>query len=371
MLLVIAGAGASYDAFPHDQPHPFTPAPPEDNVARLPLANQLFEPRPRFFDVMRLVAPLMDIQHRLFERTQKMSVEDVLASFASQVGDNPRRAVQLTAAKFYIRDIIEYCEQDLYRKLQVPTNMMTLVDQILHVQRNPALTTFLTFNYDRLIENSLENRGYNYDSLSKYTDNMEQPNLVKLHGSVNWIHHVADPTSESSSMRPYMWESGISNRIRRCQISTEFEQVNRDYFEKSTTDRSIPAIAIPTRDKSFECPSPHQAFLEELIPQVTKIITIGWRGAEKTFERMVRKHQPNSPDILSICGTISDEDRYVKQRMQEIFGAGASVVALPVSFSRAANSGVFEDFIGGKRVAWDNNSIIVTDRKQPYVITRY
>jgi hypothetical protein len=46
----------------------------------------------------------------------------------------------------------------------------------------------------------------------------------------------------------------------------------------------FPALAIPLVTKlDFECPRAHRELLHECIPLVSKILVIGWRGAEKHF----------------------------------------------------------------------------------------
>jgi hypothetical protein len=51
-----------------------------------------------------------------------------------------------------------------------------------------------------------------------------------------------------------------------------------------------PALAIPLKTKdTFECPSVHLNYLQEFLPQTKKIITIGWRGMETHFLKLLEK----------------------------------------------------------------------------------
>lgn len=50
----------------------------------------------------------------------------------------------------------------------------------------------------------------------------------------------------------------------------------------------FPAIALPVEKKrSFECPSDMLEELANLLPQITKILVIGWRGTEEHFLAML------------------------------------------------------------------------------------
>jgi hypothetical protein len=53
----------------------------------------------------------------------------------------------------------------------------------------------------------------------------------------------------------------------------------------------FPALAIPVESKSdFECPDEHLAALREAIPQVDKLLVIGWRAAETHFLELLRQY---------------------------------------------------------------------------------
>jgi hypothetical protein len=55
----------------------------------------------------------------------------------------------------------------------------------------------------------------------------------------------------------------------------------------------IPALAVPIQNKpDFECPPNHIQLLRELLPEVNRILIIGWRGMEGHFMRELRDHRP-------------------------------------------------------------------------------
>jgi UDP-N-acetyl-D-mannosaminuronic acid transferase (WecB/TagA/CpsF family) len=117
-------------------------------------------------------------------------VEDVLQAYASQIPEYPDRERQLAAVRFYIQGIIQHCEDRWYRNAnQVATNLMGLVDEIERARRSRERPIFVTFNYDRLIENALENRGRVFAAMKDYILPDTIP-VVKLHGSVDWARRL-------------------------------------------------------------------------------------------------------------------------------------------------------------------------------------
>jgi hypothetical protein len=128
----------------------------------------------------------------------------------------------------------------------------------------------VTFNYDLMLELALERLGMTFRDIDSYVE-QNTFRLFKLHGSVDCVH----PTSFSGE--PPNDGSQAVREIPRATVSTEFER-------GAPGQRDLPAVALPFVAKaSFECPSTHQALLAESLPDVDRVLIIGWRGAEKHF----------------------------------------------------------------------------------------
>jgi hypothetical protein len=85
MLMVIFGAGASYDSFP-SAPAPL-PVPFPDYIERPPLASQLFERRDRFRDFARQYPKCLPLIAELEPRPSPgVSVEEFLEQYQSASG---------------------------------------------------------------------------------------------------------------------------------------------------------------------------------------------------------------------------------------------------------------------------------------------
>ncbi len=108
MLMVIFGAGASYDSIPS---YPPGTLPPSGELDRLPLADHLFDNRPEFVRVMTRFPECKPIIPRLQQHGENFSVEQVLGELQAEVDDYPDVLPQLTAIRFYLRNMIWTCEE--------------------------------------------------------------------------------------------------------------------------------------------------------------------------------------------------------------------------------------------------------------------
>ena len=86
MLLVVLGAGASYDSAPSKHPDESTY---RNLMGRPPLANQLFADRPDFGNVMNKYPKVLDIAPRLRHLQGELSIETVLQGYQSETLEYP------------------------------------------------------------------------------------------------------------------------------------------------------------------------------------------------------------------------------------------------------------------------------------------
>jgi SIR2-like domain len=189
MLLVILGAGASYDSAPNLQLGQTT-------LYRPPLADQLFDNRMSFRPALARYRQCHPIVPYIFNRG-KRSLEEVLQELSeSKTAERPR---QLMAVRYYIRDIIHHCCKDWLAEINCITNHKTLVDQILEYEKERIL--FVTFNYDELLEDALSDHGFSTNSLQAYANGHYRFSLYKLHGSVNWVRLIWYPAGREKNSR--------------------------------------------------------------------------------------------------------------------------------------------------------------------------
>jgi hypothetical protein len=110
----------------------------------------------------------------------------------------------------------------------------------------------------------------------------------------------------------------------------------------------FPALAIPVENKQdYECPQEHLRALEQCIPQVTKLLIIGWRANENLFLDMLAKGIARNARIMVVSGT--EEGAFqvmarISARWRAVGLVGTFVAAQP-GFSNFIFSPEWEDFL--------------------------
>jgi hypothetical protein len=312
MLMVIIGAGASYDSSPDK------PARPGDGEAhRPPLADNLFLDS-GLRHTARLQFPIVhEIVPELLPRPGR-SLEESLQRLQDESVKDPHRLRQLTAVRYYLQYLFRSLGPAWLNDIGSVTNYLALIGQIIHHRRDddPDPICLVTFNYDTLIEHALEMRVEM--KINKMGDYVSDKNfkLFKLHGSENWGRTLTSAPSTVSWVNKNPWgqPEEIISHIDKVSVSDTYVIAGKQAYQGPAL---FPAVAIPVLSKDqFECPPTHIAALEALIPRVTKILTIGWRGKEQHFLNMLTKGLGGSAtgiDIVTVAGTKDEAQQTLAQ----------------------------------------------------------
>lgn len=318
MLLVIFGAGASYDSDPS--------RPPGDSRQaqfRPPLADELFADRPQFSEAMERFPECRAIIPLLRSRSGGASVERVLEVLQGEAVGYEKRRRQLLAIRFYLQLMLTRCVQDWSSGARGITNYRTLLDQIDR-WRAPATddpaplgsysdVCLVSFNYDTLLEDALPEVGVFPTTIDQYITHAHYK-VIKLHGSTNWGKEITEPTdlTEPNDVD----DDNAALHIAQRMIGQASKLVTGDTYTVLRTGPAsvlvkppeplralFPAVAIPMETKrSFECPASHLAILEGRLSEVHKILVIGWRANDDHFVDLLRRKLVRQPRIQIVAG---------------------------------------------------------------------
>lgn len=271
-LLVIFGAGASFDSVPkrdwniEQRQSPFLP----------PLAQQLFEPRDPFRQVIDDYSACVPMIGRLRNLVGRGDyVEEFLEREVERSGQDRRTLSQLTALRYYIRQIIEDCSKKWLELSRRVTNYAILLDTIERWRSEKGeAVALVTFNYDTLLDDACwRSLQWSIIRIHDYLPEQSQYRLFKLHGSVDWLRRIRFP-------RGSFGPDALIEFAHLIGFQDQYGMKN----EVPQDVPSLPAIAIPTQTKSgFECPPDHVEALLRMLPEVTRILVVGWRGQEQHF----------------------------------------------------------------------------------------
>jgi hypothetical protein len=162
MLMVIFGAGASYDsaqAFRLPSPqaaqqHYGSEVPTSDHkeLWRPPLATELFlDSNGAFRDIVQKYRKLLPILPHLRQPSNGRSVEQELESWQTEASADPERKRQLFSVRYYLHDLLLKVSEEWLKRTGGVTNYVTLLDQIRHLNTAGEPVCLVTFNYDLVL----------------------------------------------------------------------------------------------------------------------------------------------------------------------------------------------------------------------------
>ena len=104
----------------------------------------------------------------------------------------------------------------------------------------------------------------------------------------------------------------------------------------------FPAIAIPLeRKRNVECPQAHIDYLTGVLPEVTKLLVIGWRGADAPFVEILKKHLRRPKSLL-----VAKDKADARNIMGRLTSAGLNIELFSeVGFSEFVVGRQAEDFL--------------------------
>lgn len=310
MLLVIFGAGASYDSVPDLKP-PDPPLsalrPPMQNThyenERPPLASQLFDNRPSFVEAMKRFPQCMPLIPLL--RKEGVAVEQELARFQEQAARFPQRHRQLAAIRYYLHFAIWECERVWRHRHVGITNYATLLDEIERWRFEfNQWVCFVTFNYDPMLDITMQEvLRFGIQDLNSYVSH-ENYMLIKLHGSTNWGRELNITASPQQFSHQRLIEEADKLPER---VTDRYRIVTSHPMWMEGEKLVFPALSIPVEKKDeFSCPEAHVEVLKKMIPHVRKILTVGWRATEDKFLNLLFSNLNTTapPDLMIVSGDV-------------------------------------------------------------------
>ena len=325
MLMVIFGAGASYDSVPSRQPstHKRGALP-----TRPPLADELFLPEGLFAESLQSFRRVSPIVPYLQAHNPQVTIEHRLEELQAEGESDPERKRQIAAVRFYLHFMIAQFEHEWNEVAAGVTSYVTLLDR-LRRSRGTDPVLLATFNYDRLIENALQSVDINITDLSDYIRH-DSFKLFKLHGSTHWAREVEQPPIANVKDKN-VWQIAyeLIDRAPELKISDRYRIIDERPIGKFDETPLFPALAIPVETKRvFECPSEHLDCLCAHLPKVKRILIVGWRGTEEHFLGLLKSHLSTKVHIQVVVADQKEAER-VLSRFES---AGIDYAPAPTGF---------------------------------------
>ena len=283
--LIIFGAGASYD---------FSHIGKAGDVAPLTknLADEKFHHTDLIGKYEGVGSLLSDIIHQV---KNGKNFEDVLSDKSNRAQGSTQLLANLSALYFYLETLFERIStpNDLNRRIHLANNYHIILDRIHEHAEGKALVA--TFNYDTLFENSLP-RGSAPNSMQDYISGGIK--IIKLQGSHDWSY-VQPVSTEDLQYAKDGFELWMKNPNVFDNFHIKGHNPRHKNELKTAADNRIgdvhylqlPALALPLTGKDrYVCPESHTQALERALPEVDRVLIIGWRAGDPLLLKMLKKH---------------------------------------------------------------------------------
>lgn len=327
-LLVVLGAGASYDNVPGRRPGDATDGSVLVGAVGLP-SLQLDEVRPPLTqDLARpgrltnwalerwpLARPVVDyLRRHVVEATtgrqQVVRLESALQEYQAGEDIVPERALHMFAMRFYLQDLL--WASTAYSMSASLTggvsNYLTLVSRLLEwAGRGGRQVVVISFNYDLMVERALKSMwGFSARRMGDYLAH-DRVGFLKPHGSIHWGWELQQVPRISSTDPVAFGRRSIEFAVQ-YGVERSLTVVPRATFEGRTVSGEtrqpyVPALAMPLDGKSdFVWPPEQRERFDLCQGLVTRVLTIGWRGMEPHFLDLLPPLVTAGAKVLTVAG---------------------------------------------------------------------
>ncbi len=350
MLMVIFGAGASFDSDPNDPADGLSKAGP-----RIPMARDLFWSgygpyAARFPACQGLLRRLRAAAPAVEAELERIRIEGRERTFLLR---------ELEAVRYYLQALIEAAEKTWLERLTDHVTTYTLLLQEIEEWREDRSedVAFVTFNYDRLLDRACRSvvpalRLRRVSDYGRGTTHL----VFKLHGSTDWHEEVNLVAGEhlSNEGSALEYANALIDRTGSFQPSGRYVMDGESSDAPGRWGPLRPALAIPMTTKrgdDFSCPREHIESLAEVIPEVGDLILVGWRAEEQHFQQLWRNSVERRRRTLLRRLLVVDGSREaalgIASRVRESFGLSSGVVVgtSGQGFSASVQDGIFRQFL--------------------------
>jgi hypothetical protein len=171
--------------------------------------------------------------------------------------------------------------------------------------------------------------------------------VLRPHGSIGWQEEVDSPGNELTG-------GDVEQANRLIDLSGRYQRTGRyampgqDLLEWGPRGPLRPAIAVPMVTKTgddFACPRTHIQVLHEVVPYVSQLVVVGWRGAEGHFHERWRSAAANKTVLQKVL--IVDAGDKAARQVEETLKPGLKIGG-GVLWNREING--FSSFVEGSAV---------------------
>jgi hypothetical protein len=279
------------------------------------------------------------------------TLEWVLAEYRKNSATNPETIKQITAFRFYLRDLLYQSAVEVRERDDGINNYSRLVHKCVQWSHHEKkIVCFVSFNFDPLLEWACQEKfHFNPAVLSDYF-NGERIFVLKPHGSVLWAWESSSVPADNV-WNPYQLviESGelaTSNELRLVASNEPEDTV----FRQGSGLRygALPVLALPIAgSKEFVWPEEQDHLFNERIQigAFGKVLTIGWRANEEHFLKILESRVANNALVYTVTGNSPKGVTEVMRNLSPIIRPMTGQANFTDGFSNFVNGDIIDNLL--------------------------
>jgi len=271
--VIIFGAGASYDV----------------SKGEIPLTKGLFHIPDRNTKRWR-VRPLTVGYRAISSLLGRIEPDDSFEDNLTKLSQKKEFEYSVKVMHYYLQELFAELSKH-HDSIYSSAGSYTDFFQILREQKD--LVTIITFNYDTLIEFSIEGLSHDrrFFNLPDYI-NGDNFNLVKLHGSWHWfreLNNYIESTPNNDFEEIVAQICGLKSfRFGEFKKFAVPLQTNVRQSLTKNSKKWFPAISAPLTGKDYTCPDDHVEFAINSLAMADELIVIGYRARDVGFRELLK-----------------------------------------------------------------------------------
>lgn len=265
---------------------------------------------------------------------------------------------ELEGIRYYIQSLIAARERAWLNALPDQVTSYTHLLQEIEEWREEhgEEVALVTFNYDRLLDMACRSvvPELRLRRVSDYGHGASHF-VFKLHGSTDWHEEV----TFSATPPPFPGDHGDEDANHLIDQSAIAHSSGRYVMDGEQMEGGAwgvlrPAIAIPMATKGgddFACPKQHIDYLTQVVPEVSELVLVGWRGQEQHFHDLwrttVERQRKTRLRRMLVVDVSTESAQGITERVREAMALSPGVTSEAVGdgFSNALGNGVFRRFL--------------------------
>lgn len=338
-VVVITGAGASYDLIP---PHQINVV--KDLHFKPPLTQSLFNMPSEFEPLLELYpqaySAIGAFRYAIY-RGQK-SVETLLKELKDS--EEETKISQFKQLPLYFQSLFTRISDGYCR---MPVNYTTLITETL--RKKVDAVAYVTLNYDLFLEKALKAlTGFAFNGINQYIPENRKWMLIKLHGSANWgrkLKKILNPGEQIDALLDCIDRSDLEN-----DLESEIEVNPFEWNQGGTSiNKYYPALTVPVDNKyEFNCPQEHIEKLKSLLKICKKFLIIGVSGKDKDLLELLSQNVGEVNKVTIVGGETVDGDKTrFKEGVPQFNKPAVGWVSYNKGFSEFIKADGIESFLEG------------------------